>query len=59
MLDINDTYQPDVYFALCKNDGHFYLYNKNSESNEVTGKFTLITEIVENYIETFDGGEIL
>jgi hypothetical protein len=59
MREANDNYLPDTYFALCKDDGHFYVYNKNSEPNEVTGKFTLITEIVDTYITTFDGGEII
>ena len=59
MREANDNYLPDTYFALCKDEGHFYLYNKNSEPNEVTGKFTLITEVVETYIDAFDGGEII
>jgi hypothetical protein len=59
MREANDNYLPDTYFALCKDDGHFYLYNKNNEPNEVTGKFTLITEVVETYIDAFDGGEII
>lgn len=59
MLDVNDTYQPDVYFALCKDEGHFYLYNKNSEPNEETGKFTLITDIFNEAFTNIDGGEII
>ena len=59
MLDINDTYQPDVYFALCKDDGHFYLYNKNNEANETTGKFTLITDMFNEAFTNIDGGEII
>lgn len=59
MREANDNYLPDTYFALCKDEGHFYLYNKNSEPNEVTGKFTPITEVVETYIDSFDGGEVI
>ena len=59
MLDINDTYQPDVYFALCKDDGQFYLYSKGNESNEETGKFILINKAVEVDIKGLDGGEII
>ena len=59
MKEANDNYLPDTYFALCKDEGHFYLYNKKNESNEETGKFTLITEVVETYIDKFDGGEII
>jgi hypothetical protein len=55
MLEVNDLYQPEVYFALCKDDGHFYLYNKNIKGNSETGKFTVITEVIE---ATVDGGEI-
>lgn len=58
MLEMDDTGMPNTYFALCKDEGHFYLYNKNSEPNEVTGKFTPITEVVETYIDSFDAGEI-
>ena len=36
----------------------FYLYNKNSEPNEITGKFTLITDYVETTISSIDAGEI-
>lgn len=59
MREANDNYLPDTYFALCKDEGHFYLYNKNSEPNADTGKFTLIHEVVETYIEGLDGGEII
>lgn len=59
MLEANDDYLPDTYFALCKDEGHFYLYNKNNEPNSETGKFTLITDIVETYIDSIDGGEII
>ena len=59
MLEANDNYLPDTYFALCKDEGHFYLYNKKAEPNEITGKFTLITDVVETYIEFIDGGEII
>ena len=58
MLETNDLYQPDVYFALCKDDGHFYLYNKNSVANTNTGKFVIITDTVKPYLINIDGGEI-
>lgn len=58
MLETNDLYQPDVYFALCKDDGHFYLYNKNGVPTEETGKYTLITDIIEYSINSLDGGLI-
>jgi hypothetical protein len=58
MREANDNYLPDTYFALCKDEGHFYLYNKNSEPNEITGKFTLISDYVETTISSFDAGEI-
>jgi hypothetical protein len=59
MNEANDNYLPDTYFALCKDDGHFYVYNKNSEPNSETGKFTLITELIKPQIDIFDGGEII
>jgi hypothetical protein len=60
MLNVNDTYQPDVYFALCKDDGHFYLYNKNNEPNSEVGKFRKITDVLNmnNFDAIIDGGEI-
>ena len=59
MRNMEDTYQPETYFALCKDDGHFYLYNKKTEPNEFTGKYTLISDIVESNIKSIDGGEIV
>lgn len=59
MKEANDTYLPDAYFALCKDEGHFYMYNKNAIPNEETGKYVLITDIVEYNIKAIDGGEII
>lgn len=58
MCDILDTGMPDTYFALCKDNGQFYLYNKQAEISEETGKFTLITDNFKPYIINIDGGEI-
>ena len=33
MLNINDNIMPDVYFAVCIDDGKFYLYNKTNTPN--------------------------
>lgn len=44
MREINDTEMPDTYFALCKEDGHFYIYHKEAEFNEETGKYSLVTD---------------
>lgn len=40
MLNINDNQMPEKYFAVCREDGYLYIYNKNSSliSSE-TGKF--------------------
>lgn len=59
MREANDAYLPDTYFALCKDEGHFYLYNKTSVPNAETGKFTLITDVVQHSIISIDCGEIL
>ena len=59
MREISDSYLPDTYFALCKDEGHFYLYNKSNELDPITGKFRLITEAVEVTIQALDGGEIV
>lgn len=58
MLTISDNFLPDTYFALCKDDGHFYIYNKNATANAETGKFAIISEVVEPMIINIDGGEI-
>jgi len=42
MLSINDNIMPDVYMAVCKNDGCIYTYNKNNEINPETGKFRIV-----------------
>ena len=59
MLEANEGFLPNIYFTLCKDDGQFYLYNKSNESNEETGKFTLINKAVEVDIKGLDGGEII
>lgn len=50
MCSINDNQMPDKYFAICKDDGMLYLYDKSREVPEVadadtesTGKFTLFS----------------
>jgi hypothetical protein len=56
MKAANDKYLPDMYFALCKDDGKFYIYHKNTDIiNEETGKFILI----DNAIYSIDGGEVM
>lgn len=59
MREVIDDEMPETYFALCKDEGHFYLYNKNNEINEETGKFRLIVDEVVEQIISIDGGEIL
>lgn len=40
MLTAEDTFNlPDVYFAVCPEDGKFYLYNVNNIASPETGKF--------------------
>ena len=41
MKNINQNIMPDIYFALCKDDGKLYLYNKNNSFNDITGYFSL------------------
>lgn len=59
MREAFDAYLPDIYFALCKDDGHFYLYNKTIEPNSETGKFRLITDSIKQTLKNIDGGEIV
>lgn len=58
MCEAIDVEMPETYFTLCKDDGHFYLYSKQAEISEETGKFTLITDSFKPYIINIDGGEI-
>lgn len=41
MLAVQDNQMPDNYFAICKDDGKLYLYDKNATPNAETGKYTL------------------
>lgn len=38
-----DFAMPDVYFAVCKNDGQMYVFNKDNEFDPETGKFRLVS----------------
>ena len=42
MLVQNDNIMPDVYFAVCPDDGKFYLYNKANLVDPTTGKFRVL-----------------
>lgn len=40
MVTAEDNFAlPDVYFAICPDDGKLYIYNKANEASETTGKF--------------------
>lgn len=39
MKNINENTQPDVYLAICKDDGLIYTYNKENDIDETSGKF--------------------
>lgn len=50
MKNINDNRMPDKYFAVCKDDGKLYLYDKSrtldetqAGNEEYTGKFTVFS----------------
>ena len=42
MLVQNDNIMPDVYFAVCPDDGKFSLYNKANLVDPTTGKFRVL-----------------
>lgn len=58
MRNTSDSFLPDVYFALCKEDGQFYIYNKANPINEETGKFVVNTSNNTNFNIIVDGGVI-
>lgn len=39
MLAIDDSKMPDTYFAVCKDDKKFYIYDKSATPSAETGKF--------------------
>lgn len=56
MRESLDTELPDIYFALCKDDGKFYIYHKDTDViSGDTGKFILIDDTV----YSVDGGEVM
>ena len=52
MLSINDNIMPIKYFAICVDDGKFYLYDKSNEVDPETGKFRVLESDVDlsNYV---------
>lgn len=46
---------PDVYLAICANDGKLYLYNVDNEVDPVTGKYRLLDDTIRVNV---DGGKI-
>ena len=49
MLSMNDNIMPDVYLAICKDDGKIYVYNKTNTPNIKTGKFIKLNDSGEGY----------
>lgn len=43
MLVAKDNQMPDKYFAICKDDGKLYLYDKAATPSEETGKYSLFS----------------
>ena len=42
MKTINDNMMPEKYFAVCKDDGQFYIYNKDNTVDDTTGRFRVL-----------------
>jgi invasion protein IalB len=40
MLSVDDGEMPELYFAICLDDGCLYFYNKSATPNAETGKYT-------------------
>ena len=58
MRNTSDSFLPDVYFALCKEDGQFYIYNKTNPVNEETGKFVVNANNNDSFNVIVDGGVV-
>lgn len=41
MLAVKDSTMPQVYMAVCKDDGQMYIYNKANTLDAETGKYRL------------------
>lgn len=41
MLNAKKARMPEVYFAICKDDGNIYVYNEANEPDEEFGRFRL------------------
>jgi hypothetical protein len=42
MKNLDETIYPDNYFAMCKDNGKFYIFNSSNAINNTTGKFRLL-----------------
>ena len=42
MLAVNDNTMPESYFAICPDDGQFYLYAKENTMDPETGKYRVL-----------------
>ena len=47
MKAANPNGLPEVYFALCTDDKKMYVYDKNSEADDVTGKYHPLEEYLD------------
>lgn len=58
MLTIKKAKMPDVYFTICSDDGNLYLYNKDNELNDETGRFKKMeTSVLSNILNGGNVGE--
>lgn len=42
MLTIDENVYPEIYFAICEENGKMYLFNKSNVSDPTTGKFRVL-----------------
>lgn len=54
MLNIDENVYPSVYLCVCADDGLMYTFNKDNESNDITGKFRVSSGDSTVYLETLD-----
>lgn len=50
MKEMNDFFMPNVYIAICKENGELFLYNKTNELNENTGRFHSLSDQVKAFV---------
>ena len=53
-----DFMMPEVYFAICEDDGRLYIYDENNELDQDLGRFRPVDETLTDIHEIIDSLEL-